>query len=143
MRKLISIFALSTALSGCWLTEPHSAENVTASVLQVTSTSIETAQSTAVLYYRFEQQRVISDGLRDGLTRDKVMEKINEVRLKWTPTWMLFEEARQAYNDLLELVKLVAAGTKKQEELAPAYKKLQEKLSSAEFAMATARGDQP
>lgn len=143
MKKWISIFALSTALSGCWLMAPRSVEGTTASVLQATSTSIEAAQSTAVLYYRFEQQRVLSDGLRDGLTKDQVREKINEVRLKWTPTWMLFEEARVAYNELLELLKLVADGTKRQEDLAPAYAKLQAKLSAAEFAMATARGDHP
>jgi len=143
MKKWISIFALSSALSGCWLMAPNHVENTTASVLQATSTSIEAAQSTAVLYYRFEQQRIINDGLRDGLTKEQVLNKISELRIKWSPTWMLFEEARVAYNELLDLLKLVAAGTKKQEDLAPAYSKLQEKLSAAEFAMATARGDHP
>lgn len=143
MRKSISIFALSAALSGCWLMPPKGVESTTASVLQATSTSIEAAQSTAVLYYRFEQQRVLSDGLRDGLTKEQVRERISEVRLRWSPTWMLFEESRVAYNELLDLLKLVADGTREQEELAPAYSKLREKLSAAEFAMATARGDHP
>jgi hypothetical protein len=143
MKRLISIFALTTALSGCAWFNVSTATNTTASVLQATSTSIEAAQSTAVLYYRFEQEKALQDGLREGLGKEQMRAKISELRLRWTPTWMLFEEARVAYNELVDLVKLVGEGKAKDQDLAPAYSKLQQKLSQAEFALSSARGDHP
>lgn len=141
MKKWISIFALSTALSGCWLMPARNTENTLASVLQATSTSIETAQTTAVLFYRFEQEKILSDGLRNGATKAQVLAQIAELRIKWTPTWMLLAESRDAYNTVLGVVRLMKTGEAKQEDFDTAQLVLQNKLTAAEQAMIAARGD--
>lgn len=99
--KLIHTYFLALCmLLGLLISTPACTKSATANAQYAAATTtltVETAQDGAVTMYRAEQEEVLAQAIKEGVTKAEAQARIAKVREKWQPLWDAFQGVRACH----------------------------------------------
>lgn len=101
-----------------------------------TAAVIDALQTSALVLYRFEQERALSTAVQLDEGKAQAQARVWVVRNQWRPIWDAFDRARVAHETMATLIATMGTTA---EQLASAQTKLDELLGQARALLAEAR----
>jgi hypothetical protein len=136
MRKLLALLLVALACMGCGPTTQETIVHDAIVASNTTASLIDALQTSALVLYKFEQERAIVTAAQLGEGKAQAVARVQVVRNAWAPVWDAFSRARLAHETLATLL---ASGAASSDAIRASQSAVEDRMIAAQALLGQAR----